>query len=384
MWLLLSWYFSLSPNLLSNLFPSHGKRKVPPGADRAKECNFHSTPCLTAKADLGPSTWEEGDGEGPPGPLFLLRPPRAGGTAHRNASPPRGTHTVAGGSPDPSPARQVKRRQGRAPESGEILLLPTAPAAHPCGGSSPAPATPERPSEPPHVAGCGGSSPAPSRLCGSARPPPPEDSPRAPALRPTAGSRTPRSLPGGQHPARRRGVPGCSSGPEPPSAPAEPPRPRNPGPPGAPPARARTHRAGGPCYRGARPQGPGGGCRLSPAASAAAPTPGPRRVPMSVPAAAGAPWPIAAPRRAAARLPQAVAGGGVGCISPGYIAAPGCGEGSGMRNRPGCQRHTSGRAGERGRGAGSAAQGWDQPGHRHPDIPHAGIPASRTAGLRTR
>lgn len=54
-----------------------------------------------------------------------------------------------------------------------------------------------------------------------------------------------------------------------------------------------------------------------------------------------------------------------------------------MRNRPGCQRHTSGRAGERGRGAGSAAQGWDQPGHRHPDIPHPGIPASRTAALRT-
>lgn len=43
-----------------------------------------------------------------------------------------------------------------------------------------------------------------------------------------------------------------------------------------------------------------------------------------------------------------------------------------MRNRPGCQRHTSGRAGERGRGAGSAAQGWDQPGH--PDIPRRGIP----------
>ncbi|XP_030338084.1 predicted GPI-anchored protein 58 [Strigops habroptila] len=41
-----------------------------------------------------------------------------------------------------------------------------------------------------------------------------------------------------------------------------------------------------------------------------------------------------------------------------------------MRNRPGCQRHTSGRAGERGRGAGSAAQGWDQPGHRHPAPRH--------------
>lgn len=60
-----------------------------------------------------------------------------------------------------------------------------------------------------------------------------------------------------------------------------------------------------------------------------------------------------------------------------------------MRNRPGCQRHTSGRAEERGRGAGSAAQGWDQPGTptsrtSASRTPRLGMSASCTPGLRTR
>lgn len=159
-------------------------------------------------------------------------------------------------------------------------------------------------------------------------------SPHTSTVRPTASSRT-LSPPGRQHPARNHGVPGCSprprlSPPPPQRSPAPPPAPcRNPGPPRALPTRARTHRAGEPhCRgsRGARPQGLGTDCRLSPADSAAwlrgpASTPRSRRVPMS--AAAGAPWPATAPRRPGTRLPQAVAGSEVGCISPDYIAAPG-------------------------------------------------------------
>lgn len=189
---------------------------------------------------------------------------------------------------------------------------------------------------------------------------------------------------------------GCRDAPS-----GRPPAARNPGPPGAPPppARARTHRAGGPgCRgaRGARPQGPGAGCRLSLAASAArlrgaAPTPGPRRVPMSpVPAAAGAPWPAAAaPHRPGACLPQAVAGGGVGCISPGYIAAPGLRGGVGNAEPAGLPaphvREGGGarpRGGERRAGVGPA--GAPAPRTPAPRAPQPGIPASCTSGLRTR
>lgn len=186
-----------------------------------------------------------------------------------------------------------------------------------------------------------------------------------------------------------------------PAAAVPPPRPRaapglrRPPPPPARPASLRPRRAApAPTVHGERAAGvtagPGRRGRARAAGSAppppgAAPTPGPRPPPVSVPvpAAAGAPRP-AAPRRPGARLPQAVAGGGVGCISPGYIAAPGCGEGSGMRNRLGCQRHTSGRAGggagprggERRAGVGPAG-GTGTPGTpapRHPRPRRAAAP----------
>lgn len=291
MGLSLSRYFSLSPRFALKPISSVRKRKVPPGA---KESDSHSTPRLSATAQPAPG----GGARGAP-----LLPRARAGRAVRAAPGERRPRPAAGGA-----------RRGPAPGAPE-------------GCSSPPPRQLYPFSE-------GGPHARPGRASGGRRPrsdPHPE------------GGWIPAALP-----ARPQPCPHPARGPPPGSA--------APRPPPARPASLRPRRAApAPTVHGERaagvPAGPGRRGRARAAGSAppppgAAPTPGPRPPPVSVPvpAAAGAPRP-AAPRRPGARLPQAVAGGGVGCISPGYIAAPGCGEGSGMRNRLGCQRHTSGRAG---------------------------------------
>lgn len=183
----------------------------------------------------------------------------------------------------------------------------------------------------------------------------PEGSPHARPHRAAGGPAPTRGRGEGGSPQRSR--PGRSRAPTPPAG-----RPRAPPPPAATPDRPASVRPPAPrphppCTGSGPPgcpRGPaavaGRGLQAQPRRRPALPRPpGPaRRRCLSrcrPPPGSLGPPPPAAPRRPGARLPQAVAGGGVGCISPGYIAAPGCGEGSGMRNRLGCQRHTSGRAG---------------------------------------
>lgn len=234
--------------------------------------------------------------------------PRAGDTAGRNACAPRGTNATAEltrpspaalptgeaaqGAPEtplPAPLRRSSAESGRAARSGRAPRR----AAEQRGAAlrgSPAPRSEPAAGAAALLRAAGAVLPA---VCPPLPPPPPPAGAlHASAVRLAAGRQLP-SLPGGQHPARRRG---CRDAPprtaRPPPTPAPPSAPcRNPGPPRV----TRTHRAGRAGCRGARPQGPGADCRLSPAAAAAAaPTPGPR--------CRCTPLPPAAPVRASRRL----------------------------------------------------------------------------------
>ena len=152
---------------------------------------------------------------------------------------------------------------------------------------------------------------------GLQRPPPGQRG--VPGLRePPRGARV--SGPGALRP-RGGGSPRCP----------RPARPTQPGP--APPARALAPTEQKPRAEAA-PPGPGPGCRrrvrsapLPPGRGAppgAQARPGPGAAAAPAPPPLQRPPPPAPPRRGRrASLPQAVAGGGTGCISPGYIAAPG-------------------------------------------------------------
>lgn len=207
------------------------KRKVPPGAERAKECNFHSTPCLTAKADLGPRgggtsrapllprASRAGDTAGDNQPARPVRQPRGARAPHLRAQPAGEAEPESGGRPPPPcPSRAAARSQA-PPEAAP------APARRRLRGQQPCSEPPVRLWPPPckvspHLRG------APDR----------PDSGTLPAAAETGCS-------SGHPPAQ----PPLSATPAPPPAPC-----RSPGPPGTSPARTHTHRAGRPGCRGTR------------------------------------------------------------------------------------------------------------------------------------
>lgn len=315
MGLSLSRYFSLSPRFALKPISSVRKRKVPPGA---KESDSHSTPRLSATAQPAPG----GGARGAP-----LLPRARAGRAVRAAPGERRPPPAAGGA-----------RRGPAPGAPE-------------GCSSPPPRQLYPFSE-------GGPHARPGRASGGRRPR--SDSHPEGGWIPAALPARPQPCP---HPAR--GPPPGSAAPRPPPARPASLRPR----------RARTHRARGAGRRGARgarPQGPGAGCRLSPAAARRCPDP---RAPPAAGVGPGAgrrrgasarrpPPPRCAPpagcggRRGGLHQPRLYSGpglrGGVGNAEPAGLPAPHVREG--------------------GRGSGAAGRGAARRGgtsrrHRHPRHP---------------
>lgn len=214
----------------------------------------------------------------------------------------------------PSPPREstsLQNGRGRSAREGGRESASAVPGAD--GASRPRAGTKEKATRSRALSGSGsGLQSAPS--------PGPRGLPRL--QEPPRGAR----VPGAPARSARTGGVGCAAVPGA-RARRAPPRP----PARRPPARARprTHRAeaaGGGGAPGARAllQAP---CPLSASASrppSSARCPGPSRPGSrrgASPAAAAAAPPLRRGRRAS--LPQAVAGGGTGCISPGYIAAPG-------------------------------------------------------------
>lgn len=194
---------------------------------------------------------------------------------------------------------------------------------------------------------------------GLQRPPPGQRG--VPELRePPRGARV--SGPGALRP-RGGGSPRCP----------RPARPTQPGP--APPARALAPTEQKPRAEAA-PPGPGPGCRrrarsapLPPGRGAppgAQARPGPGAAAAPAPPPLQRPPPPAPPRRGRrASLPQAVAGGGTGCISPGYIAAPGRRGGVGNAE-PAELPAPDVRGGRRGREGGDRGGGGCGSGASHP------------------
>lgn len=284
----------------------------------------------------------------------VIPPPPAPCTslAFHPPSPPRGSSPRAVFSPThpPSPPRKEStslQTDGGGEHGRETERVSAAPGAD--GASRPRVGTKGKP-------------PARGPLAGGAglqRPPPGQRG--FPELRePPRGARV--SGPGALRP-RGGGSPRCP----------RPARPTQPGP--APPARALAPTEQKPRAEAAAP-GPGPGCRrrarsapLPPGRGAppgAQARPGPGAAAAPAPPPLQRPPPPAPPRRGRrASLPQAVAGGGTGCISPGYIAAPGRRGGVGNAE-PAELPAPDVRGGRRGREGGDRGGGGCGSGASHP------------------